>query len=119
MFSNLMSSDAVWAVIAAILLPTLGSLWWYTIHKVSHLYAKLAELKEVESVQAEQIERMRHDFKNLRLVVDWNTEQLKAREMDINYLYWAQIQKGGVPDEQGYPAPRSSNRQSIRRPEQP
>ena len=117
MLSNLMSSDAVWMVVAAGVLPTLGSLWWYTIHKVSHLYSKVSELKEIESVQAEQIERLRHDARNQRMIVDYNSEQLKAREMDVNYLYWAQLQKDGGLNEQGFQAPRSIDRQSTRRPQ--
>ena len=115
--SELMSGDAVWAVLAAVILPAIGGLWWYIVMKTSHLYSKVAEVKEDLAAKTEQLERLRHDFKNQKLVVDWNAQKLAERETDINYLFW-ELNKD-YHNEQSLKAERPSNRQPLRRPEQP
>ena len=86
--SELMSGDAVWAIQAAIILPSLGAIWWYLVTKTNHLYSKLSEVKEDLAIKNEQIARLKHDLKNHRMAVEWNAQKLVDRETDINYLYW-------------------------------
>lgn len=114
--SELMSGDAVWAVLAAVILPSIGGIWWYLVTKTSHLYSKIAEVKEDLAIKNEQLLRLKHDLKNQRMVVEWNSQKLTERDTDLNYLFW-EMNKD-YNNEQGVKAERPSNRQSLRRPEQ-
>ena len=115
--SQLMSGDAVWAVLAAVILPSIGAIWWYLVTKTSHLYSKIAEVKEDLAIKNEQLERLRHDVRNQRMTVEWNSQKLAERDTDINYLFW-EMNKD-YHNEQGFKAERPTNRQPIRRPKQP
>ncbi len=108
MINELMSSDGLWMVLAAIILPTLGGLWWYSIHQLS-------AIRETNATQTEKIERLAHDFRNSRMVIEHLDLEFRRLEQDINYLYWEATK--GVNYEQSVKAKRSSNRQPPRRPE--
>ena len=114
--SELMSGDAVWAVLAAVIFPSIGGIWWYVVTKTSHLYSKIAEVKEDLAIKNEQLLHLKHDLKNQRMVVEWNSQKITERDTDLNYLFW-EMNKD-YNNEQGVKAERSSNRQPLRRPEQ-
>ena len=108
MINELMSSDGLWMVIAAVLLPTLGGLWWYSIHQLS-------AIRETNATQTERIDRLQHDLRNARQVIEHHDLEFRRIEQDLNYLYWDASK--GVNYEQSVKAKRPSNRQSPRRPE--
>lgn len=108
MINELMSSDGVWMVIAAVLLPTIGGLWWYSIHQLS-------AIRETNASQTEKIERLAHDLRNIRQVIEYHDLEFRRLEQDINYLYWEATK--GVNYEQSVKAKRPSNRQSLGRPQ--
>ena len=116
--SQMLSGDGVWMVIAATVIPAIGGIWWYIITKVSHIYSKLAAVQAELATKTEQIARIKHDYKNLKQVADWNAKQIADREYDLNYLFW-EINKKENANEQSVQAARSAYRQPSRRPEQP
>ena len=117
-FSQMLSGEGVWMVIAATLIPAIGGIWWYIITKVSHIYSKLATAQADMAAKTEQIDRLKHDYKNLKHVVEWNSKKVSDMESDLNYLFW-ELNKKETAHEQSIQTKRSSYGQSPRRPKQP
>ena len=114
MMSDLMTSDGIWSIVSIILIPAFAALSVYTINKVSHLYSKVSEIKEDLAIKTEQYERLRHDMRNQRMVLEFNGTKHAQTDADINYLYW-ELDKEPIQYEQSNKAEGRTDRQSTSR----
>jgi len=113
--SQLMSGDAIWAILAAIILPSIAGIWWYIISKTSHLYSKIAEINNTLAERGAMIKQFERYTKHIDDTLAQHDLELRNREHEINFLFW-ELTKD-KPNEQGQQTKRPSDRQSIRRPQ--
>ena len=109
MLNDLFSSDAVWTVLAAVVLPTIAGIWWFMLSKTSHLYSKLSLVSQDLATKTEKLQNLRHDMKNQRMAIEWHSKELAKLATDLNYVFWELNKKG--PNDQGKQTQGPSNRQ--------
>ena len=108
MFSELFSADSLWAVLAVVLVPAIGSVAWYAVTKINHLYSKVAEINTTLAERGTLIKQYEKLAEHVEETLGRHDLELRSREHEINFLFW-EMNKDR-PNEQSKQAPRPFDR---------